>query len=350
VALVTLVVKYGGADLSPNERSYVRASQPEKSATFVVYDGQCLGIRAGAATFRELISVDIAMPPQPEIFCVRYYATADLLSLCVLIGNPGQAPHSCCYCRCSAADFKLTADDPAHPGFELRTRESQAADLRAFQAQIQWNTKPVNGVSRPLLTSVHFLRVVMPTLHVVVLGPVNEVVARVSQELLELDGADPAAAETIKKLVEDKEDSEAQLALGLNSARELLGSKDPAVLVCFGSTADSGLLIGTVPLSCWDPLVEALNAAAVLKEEDAKGAELPPNRGWSARKKAQAKATKNRALEQAAELKGAALNLGGFLDATKAARAAIEMHESEMPGGNEEEGQKGGGSLSFIGS
>ena len=46
MALVTLVVKYGGADLTPNERSYVRASQPEKSATFVVHDGQCLGIRA----------------------------------------------------------------------------------------------------------------------------------------------------------------------------------------------------------------------------------------------------------------------------------------------------------------
>jgi hypothetical protein len=99
--------------------------------------------------------------------------SADLLSLCNLVGHPGQATCNCQWGRNEASGFKLAASDPVEYPCPLRTKDSEAEDLAVFKAKTGKDPRPVNGVSaEPLFPFKDFLHVFPPPLHVF-LGTVN---------------------------------------------------------------------------------------------------------------------------------------------------------------------------------
>ena len=72
-----------------------------------------------------------------------------------IVGHPGQSSNNCIWHRTSSAQFKLTASDPVAHTFPLRTVQSEAEDLAAFQAKTGKDPTPVHGVSQPPLLFPH---------------------------------------------------------------------------------------------------------------------------------------------------------------------------------------------------
>ena len=171
----------GGKD-TESENVAFRSTLPEKSAVLIVLANECLGVRAGDATFpfRSPVICDSLRPSilaQVQVFNLDIFICADLLSLAVLLGHPGQADVTSQWHRLSARMFKeiatLPRDESAPPALVMRIPESEAEDLRAYQAQTTKNQVPVHGVSkRPLFPFNDYMLIISPALHVF-LGLVN---------------------------------------------------------------------------------------------------------------------------------------------------------------------------------
>jgi hypothetical protein len=167
--------KYAGPNGDPIERIALRAALPPGCAMLACRGGECLGISCGSASFpfRRPVPVDKDKAPSPSIWPLRVVVSADLLSLCNLVGHPGQATCNCQWGRNEASGFKLAASDPLTYPCPLRTKDSEAEDLAAFKAKPGKDPRPVNGVSaEPLFPFKDFLHVFPPPLHVF-LGTVN---------------------------------------------------------------------------------------------------------------------------------------------------------------------------------
>ena len=159
--------KYGGPGGSPSERIALRAALPAGCAVLACRGVDCLGVSCGTATFpfrqKQPVPVDRSSAPGPSIFTLDIIVSADLLSLCNLVGHPGQASCNCQWGRNEASGFKFAASDPiAHP-CPLRTKETEASELASFRAKMSKDARPVNGVSaEPLFPFKDFMHVVPP--------------------------------------------------------------------------------------------------------------------------------------------------------------------------------------------
>jgi hypothetical protein len=307
---------YAGTDGTPAERAQRRSQLEPNSATFIVIGSKCLGVRASSSDgfstfpFREPVIVNPNTQPSPTIFKVHLFLSSDLLALCVLIGNPGQAGCSCPLCRCDAKGFKIVAADPTKPDLQERTTPSQLVDLNAFQSKTSSKPTPVNGVSRPALYNFDFRRLIPPVLHLV-LGLTNDVMQSIYKELLVWDGLDPGAAVALTAALTAREDCDLNLSKSLSTASELLGASHPLVLSVIGRV-DTGVVVSNaLSLEQFESFVEALVQAADIQEtEAAELGFLPPKVGGHS-SRALANAAKKAAAPRAKaeELRGIAPRL-----------------------------------------
>jgi hypothetical protein len=285
-------IQNGGSG-SPAEMASIRLSLPSESAVFIVHENMCLGIKAGDASFpfREAVRVDVSLEPAPTVYIVHLYLTADLLAVAALMGNPGQSGHCCIYCRRGAPGYKKVCG-LGLCGFgssgccELRSTESQAADLAAYQLKTEPKPTPVNGVSRPPVTTIDPAKIILPGLHVACLGPVNDEMKAMYNELRALDGVRQADLEKSDSLIEEIEEAEIELATSITIARELLGSSHLAVVALIGTT-DAGQLVESEELGVWAAFSGALGDEAKDKFKKAKEEQQLPVRigGHSTRAK-----------------------------------------------------------------
>ena len=176
----------GGGNYTPLEQEARRSALDPKSAEFVLLGAECIGIRSGNVTFpfRTPVAVEVAaeapaFTPAPVTMHLDVYICCDFLAAATLIGHPGQAGCSCIWCRANAAGYKRIAANRSYP-HELRTPESEAADLEACQAQAD-RSGNINGVSKaPLFPVTDFMKILPPVLHIF-LGLVNFVIQRINQ-------------------------------------------------------------------------------------------------------------------------------------------------------------------------
>lgn len=264
------------------EKAACRAALPGGCATLIVIGSSCLGIRTGSVTFpfRAAVEVDVSGAPSPVLFATSLYLSADLLALCVFIGNQGQAGCSCPFCRCNAPRFKKMAAD-ASVECELRTAATQKADFDSFRAT-DANINNFNGVSFPsLFPNIPFRRIIPPVLHLV-LGLVNDQMQYMWKELTVWDGADPAYAKELSVLTDDVEDAELEVARCIAAAVEYLPPRDPVVSSVIGKEEPGIVVSQADDLDIFQPLVDALEEAAKAKLDEAHAIETaPPRNGLS---------------------------------------------------------------------
>ena len=173
------LMNYGGRG-TPSQIAAVRAALPEKSAVLVVIGNECIGIRAGVATFpfRTPVRHDTLRPSLvANVQVLNLFAPfcADLLALAVVMGHPGQAGVTSQWHRYSAAGFKEIATLPRNPDVSsalvMRTPQSEKDDLTAYEAQTTKKKMIINGVSRsPLIHQDDFMSYILPALHLALGG------------------------------------------------------------------------------------------------------------------------------------------------------------------------------------
>ena len=322
-----------GSGSNPVEKAACRAGIPAGSATLVVINSKCIGIRAGPVTFpfRCAVDVDTTSGPAPILFATSLYTSADLLALSVIIGNPGQAGCSCPFCRCSAPKFKAMATDAAE-ACELRTAATQATDYYSFvSSAVKINN--INGVSFPsLFPNGNFGKIIPPVLHLI-LGLVNDQMQYLWKELQVWDGSDPRLAKELAECVALVEETELDVASYISAAAESLPG-NAAFAAVIGNSAPGDLVPQSSDLTIFQPLIDALEEAAADKLQLAVEAETLPHQpsGHSGRVRGLAAQKASAIRAEAEELSVVAKSLTESLTALAGARSLLDEHTADEDG------------------
>ena len=336
---------YGGKSGTCVERAEVRKQLEAKSAILVFSGSKFIGVEAGTqgeATFPVREPVETAAPLAPVVPIVNglhVHHCSDAKAMKCWTGAPGQSHCNCVQCFASAKKFKETATDPAMV-LPMRTAETQLAALNKY---IQLGSKkPVNGVSKAMLTDMDFNRVHPAYLHLS-LGLVNDEVNAIRDEMLKLDSADPVLIAAHEAALEKAEDEERVLIAHIDGASELLGD-DPLIAELI--TDDIGVLVEK-SLDPWSRLVTALNEKSSQKFEQAhqiRDPVLPAGQVRSGRQKARDDVRAKTIYDSATTLKEAAEALTESLSAVGSARSALAEKEAALGSnaGAEGESPKGG--------
>jgi hypothetical protein len=232
--------------ISVSQSEARRAACVRDSLVFLLEGNLCLGVRFVseevpgisvdvAYSFKRPVEVDPRHLGMANVrkYKVRAMICTDLLSFCAGAGCEHESPFICCLCNQSPSEFKKDSQNPDAP-LVLRTLETQAQNLAAYNALPANKKKAVNGVNGVPCwpKGIPYSQVIAPPLHCD-LGIINRLLKIIREFIAELEGQDPAAAARLRELEEDLielasmlEDQVEALEFLLNESGKMSGLDD----------------------------------------------------------------------------------------------------------------------------